>query len=62
MNPEQQAEAIEDYNKLLRKSKDGTATVAELSELSLLLPYVGNVRRRRGAPHFAPRQVEEAPI
>jgi hypothetical protein len=51
-NPEQQAEAIEDYNKLLRKSKDGTATPEELHELSILLPYIEKVRRREGAPTF----------
>jgi hypothetical protein len=51
-NPEQQAEAIEDYNKLLRKSKDGTASPEELHELSVLLPYIEKVRRREGAPTF----------
>lgn len=51
-NPEQQAEAIQDYNTLLRKNKDGTATVAELSELSTLLPYMQKVWNRQGAPSF----------
>jgi hypothetical protein len=51
-NPEQQAAAIEDYNIKLRKSKDGTATLVDLSELSTLLPYLRNVWARQGAPHF----------
>lgn len=51
-NPEQQAQSIEDYNKLLRKSKDGTATLTELSELSTLLPYMQKVWKRQGAPQF----------
>jgi Domain of unknown function (DUF4157) len=51
-NPEQQAEAIEDYNVLLRKQQAGTATTAELHELSVLLPYIERVRRREGAPTF----------
>ena len=51
-NPEQQAEAIEDFNKLLRKSKAGTATPAELHELSVLMPYIEKVRRREGAPTY----------
>jgi hypothetical protein len=51
-NPEQQAAAIEDYNIKLRKSKDGTATLGDLSELSTLLPYLRNVWARQGAPHF----------
>jgi len=61
-NPEQQAEAIEDYNKLLRKSKDGTATVAELAELSTLVPYMQNVWQRQGAPHFETPDLKDAPI
>jgi len=61
-NPEQQAEAIEDYNKLLRKSKDGTATVPELAELSTLVPYMQNVWQRRGAPHFETPDLKDAPI
>jgi hypothetical protein len=51
-NPEQQAAAIEDYNIKLRRSKDGTATLVDLSELSTLLPYLRNVWARQGAPHF----------
>jgi hypothetical protein len=51
-NPEQQAHAIEDYNILLRKSQAGTATPAELHELSILLPYIEMVRRGEGAPTF----------
>jgi len=61
-NPEQQAEAIEDYNKLLRKSKDGTATVVELSELATLLPYMKKVWSRQGAPHFEPPDMRESPL
>jgi hypothetical protein len=51
-NPEQQAKAIEDYNILLRKSKEGKASVEELHDLSTLLPYIEKVRRREGAPTF----------
>jgi hypothetical protein len=51
-NPEQQAEAIEDYNKLLRKQKARTATLDDLHTLSILLPYIELVRRREGAPTF----------
>jgi outer membrane lipoprotein SlyB len=51
-NPEQQAEAIEDYNKLLRKQKDGKATPEDLHTLSILLPYIEKVRHREGAPTF----------
>ena len=63
-NPEQQAEAIEDYNKLLRKSQDETATPAELHELSVLLPYIEMVRRGEGAPRIrvsGPERETEAP-
>jgi len=51
-NPEQQAGAIEDYNKLLRKQKAGNATPDDLHVLSILLPYIEKVRRREGAPTF----------
>jgi len=51
-NPEQQAEAIEDYNKLLREQKAGKATVEDLSTLSILLPYMELVRRGEGAPTY----------
>jgi hypothetical protein len=51
-NPEQQAGAVERYNILLRKSKDNTATVAEIHELAILVPYMEKVRRREGAPTF----------
>jgi hypothetical protein len=61
-NPEQQASAIEDYNKLLRKSNDGTATLAELSTLSLLLPYMRKVWARQGAPHFETPDLQTAPL
>ncbi|MEO8108813.1 MAG: DUF4157 domain-containing protein [Ginsengibacter sp.] len=53
-NPEQQASAIEQYNKLLRKSNDGTAAVEEIAELATLTTYMENVWQRRGAPSFAP--------
>jgi Putative regulator of cell autolysis len=59
-NPEQQAQAIEDYNILLRKSKNGTASVAELAELSVLALYMRYVWRRKGAPHFTPPKLEGA--
>ncbi len=61
-NPEQQAEAIEDYNKLLRKSKDGKATVAELAELSILVTYMQNVWMRQGAPIFETPDLKSAPF
>jgi hypothetical protein len=51
-NPEQQAEAIEDYNRLLRKQKDGTATTEDIHTLSILLPFIEMVRRGEGAPTF----------
>jgi len=49
-NPEQQASAIEDYNKLLRKSKTPSITIPELADLAILLPYIDKVRHRQGAP------------
>ena len=61
-NPEQQASAIEDYNKLLRKSKDGTATVRDLADLATLLPYMNKVWARAGAPHFETADLTEAPL
>jgi hypothetical protein len=51
-NPEQQASAIEDYNILLRMSKEGTATISDMSDLSKLLPYMQKVWQKKGAPHF----------
>jgi hypothetical protein len=48
-NPEQQAAAVEDYNKLLRKTHDGTATPAQAAELAVLGDYIGHVRRCEGA-------------
>ncbi len=51
-NPEQQAGAIEDYNKALRRSKDGTATLEDFHDLSTLKPYMEKVRARQGAPSF----------
>jgi hypothetical protein len=61
-NPEQQASAIEDYNKLLRKSHDGTATIQELSTLSVLLPYMQKVWAQQGAPHFETPDLQAAPL
>lgn len=60
-NPEQQASAIEEYNKLLRQSNDGTATVEEIAELAILTTYMENVWQRRGAPSFAPAAFAGAP-
>jgi hypothetical protein len=50
-NPEQQAEAIEDYNRALRRTRDGTATFQDYKDLSALQPYIDKVRRGEGAPH-----------
>ncbi|WP_223258396.1 eCIS core domain-containing protein [Thermogemmatispora tikiterensis] len=50
-NPEQQAEAIEDYNRALRRTRDGTATAQDYKDLSTLQPYIDRVRRGEGAPH-----------
>ncbi|WP_081838956.1 DUF4157 domain-containing protein [Thermogemmatispora carboxidivorans] len=50
-NPEQQAEAIEDYNRALRRTRDGTATLQDYKDLSTLQPYIDKVRRGEGAPH-----------
>jgi len=58
-NPEQQAQAIEDYNILLRKSQNGTATISELSKLATLLPYMQKVWSRQGAPHFEPVEIPD---
>ncbi|MBI4784763.1 MAG: DUF4157 domain-containing protein [Oscillatoriophycideae cyanobacterium NC_groundwater_1537_Pr4_S-0.65um_50_18] len=51
-NPEQQAEAVEDYNKLLQKVRAGTATAEDYQSISILLPYINRIRRRQGAPTF----------
>jgi outer membrane lipoprotein SlyB len=59
-NPEQQAKAIEDYNRLLRIQQAGLATPEDLHVLSILLPYINRVRRREGAPVFG-RRVTPAP-
>jgi predicted lipid-binding transport protein (Tim44 family) len=50
-NPEQQAEAIEEYNRALRRTRDGTATFQDYQDLSALQPYIDKVRRGEGAPH-----------
>ncbi|BDE11162.1 hypothetical protein Mkiyose1665_42900 [Mycobacterium kiyosense] len=51
-NPEQQASAVEDYNKLLRASKDKTATPDQIAELAVLSTYVRYVVNRQGAPSW----------
>lgn len=51
-NPEQQAEAIEEYNRLLRLTRERVATAADYRILAILLPYVQQVRQRTGAPTF----------
>lgn len=48
-NPEQQAEAIETYNASLRRANDGTASLDDYQNLSILLPYIEKVRRGEGA-------------
>ena len=53
-NPEQQASAIEEYNKLLRKSKVGAADVKEIATLAILTKYMENVWQKKGAPSFVP--------
>jgi hypothetical protein len=54
-NPEQQAAAIEDYNKLLRRSQAPDVTLEELAQLSRLMKYIEKVRAREGAPGSSPR-------
>ncbi|HEU5383681.1 MAG TPA: DUF4157 domain-containing protein [Ktedonobacteraceae bacterium] len=49
-NPEQQAEAIEEYNIALRKTRDGTATAQDYQDLATLEPYMQKVRNGEGAP------------
>jgi hypothetical protein len=61
-NPEQQARAIEEYNVRLRRSKDGTASISDLSTLSILLPYMQKVWARQGAPHFETPDLKDAPL
>ncbi|MEP6871648.1 MAG: DUF4157 domain-containing protein [Anaerolineaceae bacterium] len=61
-NPEQQASAVEDYNKLLRKSKDGSATLAEMAELSILVGYMASVWHREGAPHLETPDLKDSPL
>jgi hypothetical protein len=61
-NPEQQASAIEEYNILLRKSKDGSATVDDLRDLATLLPYMKKVWNRQGAPSFSAPKPRGNPI
>jgi Domain of unknown function (DUF4157) len=61
-NPEQQAEAVEDYNKLLRLAKEGTATVEQLADLAKLVGYMQNVWERRGAPTIDLAPPADSPI
>ena len=49
-NPEQQASAVEDYNRLLRMTKSGGARLAQFAELSALATYMRHVWKREGAP------------
>lgn len=51
-NPEQQAAAVEDYNRLLRLTQAERATAEDYNTLALLLPYIERLRRREGAPTF----------
>ncbi|MHC4215592.1 MAG: hypothetical protein ACYSWP_19760, partial [Planctomycetota bacterium] len=48
--PDQQAEAIEEFNKKLRVLRGGKATLSDIRTLRILKPYVDNVRKRKGAP------------
>lgn len=48
--PEQQAGAIEDYNIAFRKSKDGSATLADYQQLATLELYMQKARNGEGAP------------
>ena len=54
-NPEQQAQAIEDYNLCLRaaKSTPPTATDEQRETLTILEPYMEKVRSGEGAPQFS---------
>jgi hypothetical protein len=61
-NPEQQAEAIEEYNKRLGKIEAGTATLEDYAVMSRLLPYIEKVRRGEGAPTFEPMNLEDVPF
>jgi outer membrane lipoprotein SlyB len=49
-NPEQQAAAVEEYNRLLGLTRSGKATAEDYHKLTILLPYIESVRRREGAP------------
>jgi hypothetical protein len=48
-NAEQQAECISDYNEALRRTKDGTATLADYDTITLAQPFIELVRQRIGA-------------
>lgn len=54
-NPEQQAAAIERYNKALRAvtATPPTAVAADYTDLATLQPYMDKVRRGEGAPQFS---------
>jgi hypothetical protein len=49
-NPEQQAEAIEDYNKALRASRSDDAKLENFLTVVELEPYMQKVWRGEGAP------------
>jgi len=51
-NPEQQAEAMADFNRALRRSQGPGRGVADQETMSLLRPFVDRARRREGAPRF----------
>ncbi|HVZ38039.1 MAG TPA: DUF4157 domain-containing protein [Candidatus Kapabacteria bacterium] len=51
-NPEQQAEAIEEYNIMLRRSREPNPPPEVFAKLAILLPYMQKVWNRQGAPHF----------
>jgi hypothetical protein len=51
-NPEQQAEAMADFNRALRRSQGPGDGVADQQTMSLLRPFVDSARRREGAPRF----------
>ena len=53
-NPEQQAEAIQDYNALLRKTQAQQGTTEDYNTLAILLPYIKKVQAGEGAPTLMP--------
>ena len=53
-NPEAQAEAVEDYNKALRKVHDNVATKADFNLLSRLQPYIDKIQNPPPPPPAPP--------